>query len=175
MGMDDSFYVPLRMARRPQAWPDIVAGYRGPYEFPDALMMYPERPKRVSSAGSHGKKRRRATVIAEQDGKILLVREKDANRFSLPGGGIERGESVMEAAIRELREETGLSAVKSEYLFDHEGQTQNHKVVWALVRGQIALQKKELSEFKWWDSRENASLLDSAKTILDKFGNMAFR
>jgi len=35
------------------------------------------------------KKRRRATVVAEQDGKVLLVREKGSKGFSLPGGGIE--------------------------------------------------------------------------------------
>ena len=66
-------------------------------------------------------KRRRATVVAEQGGNILLVKELGARRYGLPGGGIERRESVIEASCREVREETGLTVVQAEYLFDYEG------------------------------------------------------
>jgi 8-oxo-dGTP diphosphatase len=49
----------------------------------------------------------RATVICEQDRHVLLVR-KAGNRWTLPGGKVEPGETAAEAAIRELHEETGL-------------------------------------------------------------------
>ncbi len=40
--------------------------------------------------------------------KVLLTRRADNGQWCLPGGGAEAGESVSEACLRELREETGL-------------------------------------------------------------------
>ena len=114
------------------------------------------------------KKRMRATVVAQQDGKVLLVREKGKKRFSLPGGGIEGRESVMEAALRELREETRLRPLKAERLPNYEGTTQIHKVVRVEVRGKVTLQRKELAEYKWWDGREQVLMLPYTKAIIGK-------
>ena len=101
-------------------------------------------------------------------GRVLLVRERGSRSFSLPGGGIERGESTVEAALRELREETQLAPVKAERLFDHEGATQMHKVVWVLTKGRVRLQRREVSEYLWWDGKEQVSMLPSAKDIISK-------
>src|SRR5262245_22087495 len=48
-----------------------------------------------------------AAVIFE-DGRVLLQRRDDNGRWGLPGGGVEPGESVRVAIVREVREETGL-------------------------------------------------------------------
>ena len=40
--------------------------------------------------------------------KVLLTRRADNGRWCLPSGGVEPGESVTEACIRETLEETGL-------------------------------------------------------------------
>ena len=51
----------------------------------------------------------RVTGILIEDEKVLLVKQKVANRnWSLPGGRVENGETLEEAMIREMREETGL-------------------------------------------------------------------
>ena len=51
----------------------------------------------------------RVTGILIEDEKVLLVKQKVANRnWSLPGGRAENGETLEEAMIREMREETGL-------------------------------------------------------------------
>ena len=47
-------------------------------------------------------------IITDSEGWILLERRSDNGMWSLPGGGIEAGESITEAAIREVKEETGL-------------------------------------------------------------------
>ena len=171
MGMDDSFYAPLTMTSKPRNWTEIVAGYHGPYRFPDSMMMYDERPREAppKSSPTPKKKRFRATVIAEQKDRVLLIRERGARSYSLPGGGIEGSETVMRAALRELQEETKLSVIKADRLFDHEGTTQHHKVVWAQVRGNVQIQRKELSNYKWWDMREPVRLLDSARAILNRY------
>ncbi|MFF3992046.1 NUDIX domain-containing protein [Streptomyces cyaneofuscatus] len=54
----------------------------------------------------------RAGAIVIRDGHMLLIhfREPDEGgpHFEIPGGGVEPGETPEEAAVRELREETGL-------------------------------------------------------------------
>ena len=46
------------------------------------------------------------------DGKnILLVNVKDTGKYFFPGGGIELGEDMESALIREIKEETGVDAV----------------------------------------------------------------
>ncbi len=49
-----------------------------------------------------------ATLFDEQGAKVLLTRRADNQRWCLPGGQVESGESVAETCIREMWEETGL-------------------------------------------------------------------
>jgi 8-oxo-dGTP pyrophosphatase MutT (NUDIX family) len=52
----------------------------------------------------------RARVMLLHDGKLLLVRSwLGAGTFELPGGGRHRGERFEQAAVRELKEETGIT------------------------------------------------------------------
>ena len=54
--------------------------------------------------------RSRSVAIVVRDGKILMERVFYFGRefFTVPGGGIEKGETPEEAALRELKEECGL-------------------------------------------------------------------
>lgn len=47
-------------------------------------------------------------VAVMQEGKILLTQREDFETWTLPSGGVEDGESLAQAAIRETKEETGL-------------------------------------------------------------------
>lgn len=57
-----------------------------------------------------GAKSDRSVVIVIRNGKLLMERVFYENHefFTIPGGGIDEGETPEEAAIRELKEECGL-------------------------------------------------------------------
>ncbi|CEJ12588.1 Bifunctional NMN adenylyltransferase/Nudix hydrolase [bacterium YEK0313] len=85
-----------------------------------------------------------ATIaVVPRDGAVLLVRRAnppDAGRWGFPGGKIETGEALLDAAIRELREETQVEAEAVEVLtavdaFDHDetGALRQHFILIAVL------------------------------------------
>jgi ADP-ribose pyrophosphatase YjhB (NUDIX family) len=65
----------------------------------------------------------RVTGVVVEDGRILLLnQETDTDRsWSLPGGKLEDGETLAEALVREMKEETGLDVEPGRLLYvcDH--------------------------------------------------------
>lgn len=88
---------------------------------------YPQRPYLAAS------------IAVLRDGKFLLIsRSKPPyeDHFSLPGGVVETGESLQEAAARELMEEVGIEATVPVFIGpveiidkDKNGHILNHAVV----------------------------------------------
>ena len=66
------------------------------YHDPDA-----PRPNRLIPAAS--------AVVDDGDGRILLARRRDNDLWTIPGGAMDAGEFIAETAVREVKEETGLS------------------------------------------------------------------
>jgi 8-oxo-dGTP pyrophosphatase MutT (NUDIX family) len=62
----------------------------------------PNAPKATSMVPSVN------VVVANDTDEILLIRRSDNDNWALPGGAIDLGESVTQAAVRETREETGI-------------------------------------------------------------------
>ncbi len=60
----------------------------------------PLRPSRVEAGV--------AAVVLDADGRVLLGLRADNGMWGLPSGHVEPGESIEQAVVREVREETGL-------------------------------------------------------------------
>ena len=52
-----------------------------------------------------------ARSIIIRDGKIAMIHSQKYDYYKLPGGGIEPGESDVDALIRETAEEAGLNVI----------------------------------------------------------------
>jgi NAD+ diphosphatase len=60
-----------------------------------------------------------SVAVVDPDGNVLFVRRAHApgkDKLALPGGFIDRGETAEGAAIREVREESGLTLLRVEFL-----------------------------------------------------------
>ena len=67
------------------------------------------------------------TFIFNKDNEILLIHRTDNNTWGIPGGALELGESLEDAAKREVYEETNL-IIKNLKLFDiFSGEDYYHK------------------------------------------------
>jgi ADP-ribose pyrophosphatase YjhB (NUDIX family) len=57
-----------------------------------------------------------ADAVVVRDGQILLIQRRDSGLWAVPGGMVEVGDTLAGAAMRELREETGLLGQAIQYL-----------------------------------------------------------
>ena len=97
-----------------------------------------------------------------RDGRVLIVRRGRPpahGLYTLPGGAVELGETLEEAVIREVREETGLEIAPVDLVGfrqaiarDAEGRIERHFVILPFaarwVQGEISL-NEELAEAHW--------------------------
>ncbi len=89
---------------------------------------------------------------------VFLVQHR-AGHWSLPKGHAEKGETALQAATRELTEETGLTIKKllpydsmdDHYEFEKNGKYIKKKVTYFLaeVEGEEILQQQEIQEGQW--------------------------
>lgn len=113
---------------------------------------YPQRPYLAVSAA----------II--RDGKVLVVRRARnpaLGIYTLPGGGVETGETLMQAVTREVREETSmdiepvaLAGHREAIVRDAQGRVERHFVILCFaarwLSGEPVL-NEELDDARWLD------------------------
>lgn len=95
----------------------------------------------------------RITGILIENNEILLVQQKlsDKRNWSLPGGRLERGETLSQGLIREMKEETGLDVeiVRMLYVCDVASSSNTILHITFLIKrtgGEIELPSNEFDE-----------------------------
>jgi ADP-ribose pyrophosphatase YjhB (NUDIX family) len=93
-------------------------------------------------------------------GKVLLTKRRDFEVWCLPGGEVEAGESLVQAALREAREEVGLEILLLRLVGIHSRpewmSTGSHVVVFAakIIAGELTIQPQEVLEARFFSLSE---------------------
>jgi 8-oxo-dGTP diphosphatase len=97
-----------------------------------------------------------AAAIIVRDGKVLLVRRRVTEgtlSWQFPAGAIEEGETPAQAAVRETREETGLTVTESKVLGErvhpNTGRTMIYVACNVLTGNPTIVDDDELIELTW--------------------------
>ncbi|MCF8007344.1 MAG: NUDIX domain-containing protein [Methylovulum sp.] len=112
-------------------------------------------------------KKKRGTAIVQTSKGILLTKMK-GDLFLLPGGKTEPGEPRIITAIRELKEETNLSAESVIFLFEHESQHYNHKVFLIKATG-TPKASNEIILLDYYPNVSGDLISDSSLKIIHRF------
>lgn len=96
-------------------------------------------------------------VATDAQGRVMLVKHTYLAGWWLPGGGVDRGETTPDAAVRELREETGLVATTPPRLVSIHSNERffrgDHVLVFAVDAFRIDERTShgEIAEIGWFD------------------------
>ena len=109
-------------------------------------------------------------AVTNDAGEVLLIRRSDNYNWALPGGAVDLGESVTQAAVRETLEEsgiecevTGLSGIYTDpghillYTSNGEARQEFSIVLTAHAIGGQATPSSETSEVRWVPQTDIAS------------------
>lgn len=120
--------------------------------------------------------RRKGVAVVDTPKGILVVSGR-RKIFALPGGGVDKGERRKHAAMRELREETGLLTKRRTYLFSYhggkwhtrKGSVKNHAKVFLIKTYGHARPRHEIKHIAYWKSGCKLRISRRTKWIIDEY------
>lgn len=113
-------------------------------------------------------------MVRNDKGKVLFIYRND--KWDLPKGKLDKGESIEKAAIREVEEETGVKDLRIKnylkttyHIFKRNGEFRLKKVVWfdmtTSYSGKLTGQKDEgITKVKWKGSKKIEKALKNSYT-----------
>jgi len=98
-----------------------------------------------------------SAIVENEEGRILLVRQRYSPGWHFPGGGVGRGEPPADAIIRELQEEVGLQSSGTPILHGLYTRavaiTTNVVALYRVPNAQLDFRPNaEISEIQWADA-----------------------
>jgi len=132
-----------------------------------------EKPEREISSGG--------IIIKKHGSKIRVLLIKDPyGKWTWPKGKIEKGETLLEAAKREIEEETGLKSIKSisklgriNYYYRRKNliyKTVHFYLFEYVGKEPISIAKDEIDDGRWFSDKDALSVVgyEEAKELLRK-------
>ena len=118
-------------------------------------------------------------IVLRKDNKILLIKEvleDKKEHWIFPGGGVDFGESVENAALREVKEEIGIDVEIKDFLGFKEiirPQFDYHSIIFFFIadplNNEISKIEKVLdAKYFTINEAKNLSLVDSAKWAIEE-------
>lgn len=121
------------------------------------------------------------TLVLNDKNELLLNLRTDTNTWGIPGGAMELNETIEETAIRELKEETGISADKLElvsvlsgkdYYFEYPNGDKMCTVIILFkvlnYTGNIKVSDNESKQLKFFALNDLPNMESRANAIIDK-------
>jgi 8-oxo-dGTP pyrophosphatase MutT (NUDIX family) len=103
-------------------------------------------------------------IVVDDEGRVLLVHRAYYDDWSFPKGGVDKGETIEQAARREVREEAGLECriirqlSESRYYYTtHKGETRPkvvHYFLMEITGGRLFTDGKETDDAIWCSPAE---------------------
>jgi ADP-ribose pyrophosphatase YjhB (NUDIX family) len=127
------------------------------------------------------------TLVLNEENHLLMMRRTDSGHWGIPGGAVELGEVIEEAAKRETREETNLeigemslfgvfSGPELYYKYPNGDEVYNVSIVYLSHdwRGELQL-NDEHSEWNWFAASDiPEDISPPIRTILEQFKQTIF-
>lgn len=121
------------------------------------------------------------TLVFNDKNELLLNLRTDTNTWGIPGGSMELNKTIEETAIRELKEETGISADKLElvsvlsgkdYYFEYPNGDKMCTVIILFkvlnYTGNIKVSDNESKQLKFFALNDLPNMESRANAIIDK-------